>query len=84
MIRSATASHSVPASAARHPALGRVIPRLVWTAAVLTTMAGAVTGVGVTLATNGPPQEAAAMALAYAVVVAPYVFVARSLNQLMK
>lgn len=68
--------------AVRKTTFGRILPRLVWTSVLLTTFAGAVVGVGVTVATNHPPQEIAAMALAYLLVVTPYVFVARAMNDL--
>lgn len=64
--------------------LGRIVPRIVWTFALLTAVAGAAAGIGVTIATNGPPHEAAAMALAYLLVLAPYLFVARAVDQLMR
>ncbi len=63
--------------------IGRLVPRLVWTSAVLTAVAGAVVGLGPTLGTNRPPQEAAAMAIAYLVVVVPYAFIVRAVDDLM-
>jgi hypothetical protein len=65
-------------------AAARMIPRLVWAGAVLTAIAGAVVGVGGTVAMNGPPHEDAAIALAYLVVIAPYVFVARAVDDLLR
>ena len=64
--------------------IGRIVPKLVWTGAVLTAIAGATAGIGVTLATNRPPQEAAAIAFAYLIVIAPYVFVAFAVDELMR
>jgi len=64
--------------------VGRMLPRLVWAVAVLTAVAGAVVGVGGTVAMNRPPQEAAAIALAYLIVVAPYAFVARAVDDLLR
>src|SRR5687767_13848514 len=61
-------------------ALGRFLPRLVWAVAVLIPVAGAVAGVGVTLAASAPPQEAGAIALVYLIVIAPYAAVARAVD----
>jgi hypothetical protein len=64
-------------------ALGRLVPRLVWATVVATAVAGAVVGLGASVGANRPPQEAAAMALAYLVVIVPYAFVVRSVDDLM-
>ncbi len=63
--------------------LGRLVPRLVWAGVVVTAVAGAVVGLGADLGTNRPPQEAAAMAIAYLIVVVPYAFVVRAVDDLM-
>ena len=62
----------------------RFFPRLVWAVAILTPVAGALAGIGVTLSTSAPPHEAGAIALAYLIVVAPYAVVALAIDELMR
>lgn len=67
----------------RKAAAARMVPRIVWTCAILTPVAGAAAAVG-RIAASREPEEAAATALLCTIWLLPYVPVARALGKLMR